>query len=280
MAGQFAKPRSASQEIVDGVELPVYRGDMVNSVEPDPLAGTGPAADADGLPHAAAKLNLIRSLSTGGFGGLNQVHAWNRDFVAASPSGAATPRSRPRRARLRFVEASRIGRIGRAWSASKSSPAMGLCCYATKGADATDQLTGDWFDTSAHMLWVGERTRALARRTSSSCRNHNPVACKLGPTATAARRRACERLTPQPRPGRLTLIAEDGRRARRDALPRCLRRARRRSTGHLGVRTDAANTVKTASGARTPLRGRAGRGRYVLRGCASRPYGPAGCTSS
>ncbi len=88
MAGQFAKPRSASVEVVDGVELPVYRGDMVNSVEPDPAGRTpDPQRMLTAYHHAAAKLNLIRSLSTGGFGSLDQVHAWNRDFVAASPVG-------------------------------------------------------------------------------------------------------------------------------------------------------------------------------------------------
>ena len=91
MAGQFAKPRSSSTERVDGAELPVYRGDIVNDVEPVPAARVpDPRRMLTAYHHASTKLNLIRSLTTGGFGGLSQIHAWNRDFVAASPVGRPT----------------------------------------------------------------------------------------------------------------------------------------------------------------------------------------------
>ena len=257
MAGQFAKPRSASEEIVDGVELPVYRGDMINSVEADPASRVAdPQRMLTAYHHAAAKLNLIRSLSTGGFGGLHQVHAWNRDFVAASPVGRryAAIASEIERA-LRFVEASRIAsdraRMERV-DVFTSHEAL-LLCYE-QALTRRDELTGDWIDTSAHMLWVGERTRALdAAHIEFMSGIGNPVGCKLGPTATAAEAlELCERLNRDRVPGKLTLIARMGAQRVADALPPLL--AAVRDAGHPVVwACDPmhANTVKTASGRKT-----------------------------
>ena len=257
MAGQFAKPRSASEEIVDGVELPVYRGDMINSIEADPASRVAdPQRMLTAYHHAAAKLNLIRSLSTGGFGGLNQVHAWNRDFVAASPVGRryAAIASEIERA-LRFVEASRIGsdRASMERVDVYTSHEALLLCYE-QALTRRDELTDDWIDTSAHMLWVGERTRALdSAHIEFLSGISNPVACKLGPTATAAEAvELCERLNCDRVPGKLTLIARMGAQRVADALPPLL--AAVRDAGHPVVwACDPmhANTVQTASGRKT-----------------------------
>ena len=257
MAGQFAKPRSASVEIVDGVELPVYRGDMVNGIQPDPaIRVANPQRMLTAYHHAAAKLNLIRSLSTGGFGGLHQVHEWNRDFVAASPVGVryAAMASEIERA-LQFVEASRIGTdrasVDRV-DVFTSHEAL-LLCYE-EALTRRNELTDGWIDTSAHMLWVGERTRALdSAHIEFLSGIDNPVGCKLGPTASAAEAlELCERLNRDRVPGKLTLIMRMGAQRVAQALPPLL--AAVRDAGHPVVwACDPmhANTVTTASGRKT-----------------------------
>ena len=273
MAGQFAKPRSASVEIVDGVELPVYRGDMVNCVQPDPaLRVPDPQRMLTAYHHAAAKLNLIRSLSTGGFGGLHQVHDWNRDFVAASPVGVryAAIASEIERA-LKFIEASRIGTdrasVDRV-DVFTSHEAL-LLCYE-EALTRRNELTGDWIDTSAHMLWIGERTRALdSAHIEFLSGVDNPVGCKLGPTATAAEVVGlCERLNRDRVPGKLTLITRMGAaRVAGSAAAGAGRRSRRGPSGRLGVRPDARQHGHDGVGPQDPpLRGRAHGGGDVLRG--------------
>jgi len=257
MAGQFAKPRSASVETVDGVELPVYRGDIVNSVEPDPARRVAdPRRMITAYHHSAAKLNLIRSLSTGGFGGLDQVHAWNRDFVASSPVGQRYKAiaSEIERA-LRFVHASRIGRDEKTlsrvdvWTSHEA-----LLLPYEEALTRRDELTDDWYDTSAHMLWIGERTRALdSAHVQFISGIGNPVGCKLGPTATAAEAlELCERLNPARIPGKLTLISRMGVGRVAEVLPPLL--AAVRDAGHPVVwACDPmhGNTVQMASGRKT-----------------------------
>ena len=160
MAGQFAKARTSPTETVDGVELPVYRGDIVNSAEPDAAGRVpDPARIVTAYHQAAAKLNLIRSLTNGGFGGLSQIQAWNRDFVAASPVGR---RYRATAAEienaLRFMRASRIqvdpGAVDRVdvWTSHEA-----LLLEYEEALTRRDDQAGTWYDTSAHMLWIGER---------------------------------------------------------------------------------------------------------------------------
>jgi 3-deoxy-7-phosphoheptulonate synthase len=257
MAGQFAKPRSASVEVVDGVELPVYRGDIVNSVEADPARRMAdPRRMITAYHHSAAKLNLIRSLSTGGFGGLDQVHAWNRDFVAASPIGQRYDAiaSEIERA-LGFMRASRIGRDQRTlsrvdvWTSHEA-----LLLPYEEALTRRDELTGEWYDTSAHMLWIGERTRELdAAHVGFVAGIGNPVGCKLGPGATPDEAlQLCERLNPARIPGRLTLISRMGAGRVAEALPPLLAAAR--DAGHPVVwACDPmhGNTVQSTSGRKT-----------------------------
>ena len=260
MAGQFAKPRSSSVETVDGVELPVYRGDIVNSVEPDPAQRTpDPRRMLTAYHHSAAKLNLIRSLSTGGFGGLDQVHAWNRDFVASSPIGERYDAIASEIARaLRFVHASRIGRDSGAmnrvdiWTSHEA-----LLLAYEEALTRRDDLTDDWYDTSAHMLWIGERTRALdAAHVDFISGIGNPVGCKLGPTATTAEAlELCERLNPARAPGKLTLISRMGAGQVSEVLPPLL--AAVRDAGHPVVWVCDpmhANTIKIAESCRKTRR--------------------------
>ena len=257
MAGQFAKPRSSATETVDGIELPVYRGDIVNAVNPDPAARVAdPRRMVTAYHHAAAKLNLIRALTTGGFGGLSQIHAWNRDFVASSPVGQRYEEiaSEIQRA-LRFMRASRIhstpGSVQRVdvWTSHEA-----LLLAYEEALTRRDELTGEWFDTSAHMLWVGERTRGPQDAHVEFLSGiRNPIACKLGAYATGPDVvELCERLNPERMPGRLTLICRMGSMRIAEALPPLL--AAVRDTGHPVVWVCDpmhANTRLTGSGRKT-----------------------------
>ena len=257
MAGQFAKPRSSSTERVDGVELPVYRGDIVNDVEPVPAARVpDPRRMLTAYHHASAKLNLIRSLTTGGFGGLSQIHAWNRDFVAASPVGRRYERIAVEIDRaLRFVQASRIaGPSDHADRVDVWTSHEALLLPYEEALTRRDEQTGDWYDTSAHMLWVGERTRTPdGAHVEFLSGVENPVACKLGPTATPKEAlELCERLNPERVPGRLTLISRMGATRVGAVLPLLL--AAVRDAGHPVVwACDPmhANTIVTSTGRKT-----------------------------
>src|SRR6266540_2851039 len=163
IAGQFAKPRSAAVEVVDGVELPSYRGDMVNGAQPTLAARRPDPERMLGAYHqASATLNLLRAFTKGGFADLNQVHNWNLEFVASSRAGrrfeaAADGINRA----LRFMAACGV-------DLSDSSPIHQVDFFTSHEAlllgfeqamTRRDSLTGGWYDTSAHLLWVGDRTR-------------------------------------------------------------------------------------------------------------------------
>jgi 3-deoxy-7-phosphoheptulonate synthase len=225
IAGQFAKPRSAAFELVDGAELPSYRGDMVNDLAPTAAARR---PDADRLLRAyhqsAATLNLLRAFTKGGFADLNQVHTWNQEFVARSPEGRRYERFAEGIDRaLRFMAACGV-------DLSASSVIHQVDFYTSHEAlllgyeqamTRRDSLTGCWYDTSAHLLWVGDRTRQVDGAHLEFLRGvGNPVAAKLGPTATPEQTVAlCDVLDPGRVPGRLTLIARLGAGRVRELLP-------------------------------------------------------------
>src|SRR5512132_4604872 len=217
IAGQFAKPRSADVELVDGVELPSYRGDMVNSAEPTQAARRpDPERLLRAYHQSSATLNLLRAFTKGGFADLNQVHVWNQEFVARSPSGrrydavaAGIDRA------LRFMAACGIDLNGSVihqvdFYTSHEALLLGYEQALTR----RDSLTGCWYDCGAHLLWVGDRTRQLDGAHVEFLRGvGNPVGAKLGPTATPQETVAlCELLDPGRIPGRLTLVARPGTR--------------------------------------------------------------------
>jgi 3-deoxy-7-phosphoheptulonate synthase len=229
IAGQFAKPRSAPVEVVDGVELPSFRGDMVN--DPRPTAADrrpDPRRMLRAYHQAAATLNLLRAFTKGGFADLHQVHTWNQEFVARSPAGRryeATADAIERA--LRFMTACGIE--------VTSTPALHQVDFYTshealllgfeQAMTRQDSLTGGWYDTSAHLLWIGERTRQLdGAHVDFLAGVGNPVGVKLGPTATPDEVVAiCERLDPQRVPGRLTLISRVGAARVEEVLPPLVR---------------------------------------------------------
>ena len=222
MAGQFAKPRSQPGEVRDGVELPAYRGDAVNGLG---FSQRERVPDPGRLLRAyhcsAVTMNLCRAFTTGGYADLHQVHAWNQDFVAQSPSGQRYERL--------------AGEIDRALSFMRACGAdpdelRSVELYSSHEAllldyeqalTREDSESGRRYDTSAHFLWVGERTRALdGAHVEFASGIRNPVGVKVGPDATPADLLALiARLSPDGEPGRLTLICRLGAGRVRQALP-------------------------------------------------------------
>ena len=216
IAGQFAKPRSAGTETIDGVELPSFRGHMVNNID---FTADARAADPERLitayQQSASTLNLVRAFTKGGFGDLSRVHAWNQEFVASSAEGRRYEEVAEGIERaLQFMSACGI--------TTDSTPQLHTVDVATshealilgyeEALTRQDSLTGDWYDCSAHMLWIGERTRQLdGAHVHFLSGVGNPIGCKVGPTMTAEELlRLCEVLNPNRIPGRLTLITRMG----------------------------------------------------------------------
>jgi 3-deoxy-7-phosphoheptulonate synthase len=254
IAGQFGKPRSSP---MDG-DLPSFRGHMVNGEEPTPEARTpNPARLADGYYHSASTLNLLRAFTKGGFADLNQVHLWNQEFVASSPEGRRYEVIADEIDQaLRFMAACGIDLENeqQLHEADVYTSHEGLLLDYEEALTRRDSLTGDWYDCSAHMLWIGERTRqpdgAHAEFFSGV---HNPLGIKVGPEASPDEVvELCDRLDPARLAGRLTLIVRLGVDRVHDLLPPLLHAVH--ESGHPVVwACDPmhANTITIASGLKT-----------------------------
>jgi 3-deoxy-7-phosphoheptulonate synthase len=215
IAGQFAKPRSSPTETVDGLTLPSFRGHLVNDDAPSVEARTpDPSRLLTAYHQSASTLNLLRAFTKGGFADLSQVHIWNQQFVADSRGGRSYENlARDIDRALRFMRACGVDLSGAAlhqvdfWTSHEA-----LILGYEEAMTRRDSLTGDWYDTSAHLVWVGERTRSLdGAHVEFLSGLSNPLAAKIGPTATPSQVVAlCDRLDPQREPGRLTLIARMG----------------------------------------------------------------------
>src|SRR5438477_1106258 len=232
IAGQFVKPRSSPTEEVSGVRLQSFLGHMVNSELPTEEARMpDPARMVQGYYQAAATLNLVRAFTKGGFADLSRVHMWNQEFVASSPEGRRYEQIAAEIERaLRFMAACGIDladapqlREVDVWTSHE-----GLLLDYEEALTRRDSTTGDWYDCSAHMLWIGERTRDTeGAHVEFFAGVHNPLGVKLGPDATGDDvLRLCERLNPERIPGRLTLIARLGAQHVREALPPLLEAVR------------------------------------------------------
>ena len=225
IAGQFAKPRSSNTERVCDVEIPSFRGHIVNDDAPTLEARVPDPERMIAAYHQSAQtLNLLRAFTKGGFADLRQVHAWNQQFVASSPEGQRFESiAEGIESALRFMTACGI-------DLSDSAPIHQVDFYTSHEAlllgyeealTREDSLTGDSYDCSAHMLWLGERTRVIGEAHVEFLRGvRNPIGCKIGPTATAAEvLDLCAVLNPDQQPGRLTFITRMGTKHIRDALP-------------------------------------------------------------
>ncbi|WP_326542407.1 class II 3-deoxy-7-phosphoheptulonate synthase [Pseudorhodoferax sp.] len=258
IAGQFAKPRSAETETIDGVTLPSYRGDIVNA---SGFTAQDRRADPERMLAAywrsATTLNLLRALSQGGAADLHEVHGWTADFVRASPQGERFTELADRIAQsLAFMGACGFDAVRapqlHAVEFYTSHEALHLHYeQALTRFNARDQR---WYGGSGHMLWLGERTRGLDDAHVEYLRGvANAIGVKLGPSATADDvLRLLDRLDPERRPGRIVLISRMGSGAVADRLPPLLRAVR--GSGHAPVwccDPMHGNTVTSSNGFKT-----------------------------
>ena len=236
IAGQFAKPRSSPTETVDDVELPSFRGHIVNDVG---FSAGSRVANPERLLQAynqsASTLNLLRAFTQGGFANLDRVHSWNQEFVAASPEGETYRRIADGITEaLAFMKACGVDPDDHPslheveFFTSHEALLLGYEQALTR----LDSLTDTWYDCSAHMLWIGERTRQIDGAHMEFLRGvHNPLGCKLGPTAPPEEALAiCEKLNPHRLAGRLTFITRFGADKIADGLPPLLEAIR--DSGH------------------------------------------------
>ena len=229
IAGQFAKPRSKDTETIDGVELPAFRGHIVNDVGFTPAERIAdPQRLVTAYNRAASTLNLLRAFTKGGFASLSRVHQWNREFVAASPAGQRYEALADEIDRaVQFMSACGINSdtLTDLQQVDFYTSHEALLLDYEEALTRQDSLTGDWYDCSAHMLWIGERTRQMDGAHVEFLRGvRNPLGCKIGPTATAEEVLAlCEALNPDRQPGRLTLITRMGATKVVDLLPPLLK---------------------------------------------------------
>ena len=229
LAGQFAKPRSADFETVDGVDLPSYRGDMINDMPFDADARLpDPGRMVRAYNQAAATLNLLRALAQGGYADLHQVHRWNLDFVSAGPEAARYADLADRiDETLRFMEACGLTSetVPQIRETDLYTSHEALLLGYEEAMTRVDSTTGDWYDTSAHLLWIGDRTRQLDGAHVEFLRGvANPVGLKVGPSSeTGDLLRLIDRLNPDDVPGRLTLYSRMGEDKVADLLPGLVR---------------------------------------------------------
>jgi 3-deoxy-7-phosphoheptulonate synthase len=236
MAGQFAKPRSSDTEKVGSLEIPSFRGHIVNDASPTAAARMpNPERLVQAYHQSASTLNLLRAFTKGGFADLNRVHAWTQEFVGASPEGQRYEQlAREIDMAMGFMRACGVDTENNSTlhEVDVFTSHEALILGYEEALTRQDSLTGEWYDCSAHMLWIGERTRQLDGAHVEFLRGvGNPIGCKIGPSATPEWViELCEKLNPAQIPGRLTLISRMGAGKVEDALRPLLRAVR--DSGH------------------------------------------------
>ena len=232
IAGQFAKPRSSDTETRDGIELPSYRGDMVNKSDFTAEARMpDPQNMMKGYNMAASTLNLLRAFTRGGYGSLERVQAWNQEFVAQSPMG----RSYARMAKQIGQAIAFMQTIGIPTNTPQINQTQlftsheALLLGYEEALTRIDSTSGGWYDCSAHMVWIGERTRQVDGAHVEFLRGVlNPIGVKIGPTYDLDDiKKMVEILNPNNEPGKITLITRFGVKNLEKALPPLLREMKR-----------------------------------------------------
>ncbi|MFD0414468.1 class II 3-deoxy-7-phosphoheptulonate synthase [Streptomyces sp. NPDC127108] len=255
IAGQYSKPRSKPTETRDGVTLPTYRGDSVNGFDFTEKARVPDPERLKRMYNASAStLNLVRAFTTGGYADLRQVHAWNQDFVKSSPSGQRYEQlAREIDNALNFMRACGTDPEEFKTVEFYASHEALLLDYES-ALTRVDSRTGNLYDVSGHMVWIGERTRQLdGAHIEFASQIRNPIGIKLGPTTTAEEAlRYIDRLDPDREPGRLTFIARMGADKVRDKLPELVEKVTA-SGATVAWITDPmhGNTYEAASGHKT-----------------------------
>jgi len=258
MAGQFAKPRSSDTETIDGVTLPSYRGDIINGPEFTAEARTpDPKRMEQGYFHSASTLNLLRAFAQGGYADLHEVHRWNLGFVERSPAAA-----RYRDLASRIDET--LAFMAACGMTSETTPQIretdfyisheALLLPYEQALTRIDSTSGDWYACSAHLLWIGDRTRQVDGAHVEFLRGvKNPVGLKCGPSLEPDELlRLCDALNPENEPGRLTLIARMGADRVEAKLPPLVRAIRREGRKVVWLCDPMhGNTVKASNGYKT-----------------------------
>jgi len=258
LAGQFAKPRSSPVEKKGDVELPSYRGDIINGAEFTPEARTpDPQRQLQAYRQAAATLNLIRAFAMGGYADLERVHQWTLGFVKDSPQSHRYRALADRITEtLVFMRACGI--------TSENTPQLrttnvytsheALLLGFEQALTRLDSTSGEWYATSGHMLWIGDRTRQPDHAHVEFCRGiRNPIGVKCGPTLEPDELlRLIDILDPKNEPGRLTLICRFGADKVESHLPKLIRAVRREGrTVVWSCDPMHGNTITAASGYKT-----------------------------
>ena len=258
IAGQFAKPRSAPTETVDGVELPSYRGDIINGIEFDAAARVpDPQRQLDAYRQSAATLNLLRAFAGGGYANLENAHRWMLGFVADSPQSSRYAAVADRLTEsLEFMRA--IGLDAEHHTELRQTDFYtsheALLLGYEQALARVDSTSGDSYATSGHMIWIGDRTRQPGGAHVEFFRGvKNPIGLKCGPSLTAdGLLRLIDVLNPADEAGRLTLICRFGADKVGDHLPALVRAVEREGrTVVWSCDPMHGNTVKASSGYKT-----------------------------
>jgi 3-deoxy-7-phosphoheptulonate synthase len=263
LAGQFAKPRSSETETQNGQTLPSYRGDIINSLDFDTAAREpDPQRMVQAYSQSAATLNLLRAFAQGGYADLHRVHTWNQDFVADSPQG-----ERYRALADRLTET--LDFMAACGLTSDTTPQIRETEFYTshealflsfeEALTRVDSTTGDWYDCSAHLVWLGDRTRQVEGAHAEFLRGiKNPIGMKCGPTLEPDDLlRLIDRLNPENEPGRLTLITRMGADKVEARLPFLIRAVRREGREVVWCCDPMhGNTITSSNGYKTRVFGR------------------------
>ena len=258
IAGQFAKPRSAPTETQDGKELPSYFGDIINGIEfGDNTRRNDPQRMLQAYGQSAATLNLIRAFAGGGYANLRQVHKWTLDHIGRSPWGERFAETADRISEaLDFMAACGVNpeTVPQLQGTSFYTSHEALLLPYEQSLTRRDSLTGDWYDCSAHMLWIGDRTRFEGSAHVEFLRGvGNPLGMKCGPSLEPdALLRMLDMLNPAREAGRMTLISRFGHDKVEAGLPKLVRAVK--AEGHPVVWSCDpmhGNVIKAESGYKT-----------------------------
>ena len=257
MAGQFAKPRSAPTEVIGGVELPSYKGDIINAFEPEPTARMpDPARMLQAYTQAAATLNLLRAFSTGGYADMHAVHAWTLGFTDTPEAEKYRDLANRISDTLDFMEAAGIREEAEhvLQSVEFYTSHEALLLEYEEALTRVDSTTGQVLAGSGHMIWIGDRTRQPdGAHVEYASGVINPIGLKTGPTTSADDlKRLMAKLNPANEPGRLTLINRFGAGKVEEHLPRLIAAVREEGANVVWCCDPMhGNTIKSATGYKT-----------------------------
>jgi len=258
VAGQFAKPRSADTETVDGVELPSYRGDIINGIEFTPEARTpNPDRLLQAYRQSAATLNLLRAFAYGGYADLTRIHEWTVGFMKGS-------NWYPRYEEVARKIDDAIDFMRALGLTPDNTPALRQTSFFTshealllgyeEALTRRDSITNDWYATSGHMIWIGDRTRQPdGAHVEYFAGIRNPIGIKCGPSLSSDDLlRLLDRLNPQDEAGRITLISRFGAEKVHDHLPRLIETVQKAGRTVVWCCDPMhGNTIKASSGFKT-----------------------------